>query len=225
MRYLHNPQLPLSRFLLYPGLNHLKSLLAILIRIRSALFSSDRGRILQFCKSSLRDSSMKRALASDDAPSVGDKKMKNTEIEEEVEATGFMNLDENLLYEVLKHVDARTLGVAACVNKQWHKTAQDERLWELICTRQCPNIGCANQQLRSVVLALGGFRHLHSLYLWPLFKPPNKSPFGSSPLSSPFPMIPSKPSSSRWGKDEVNLSLSLFSIRYYEKMNLSKRGR
>ncbi|GKV11451.1 hypothetical protein SLEP1_g22711 [Rubroshorea leprosula] len=33
------------------------------------------------------------------------------------EETGFVNLDENLLFEVLKHVDARTLGMAACVSK------------------------------------------------------------------------------------------------------------
>lgn len=148
--------------------------------------------------------------------------------------SGFVNLDENLLYEVLKHVDARTLGTAACVSKQWHKTAQDERLWELICTRHWPNIGCGNHQLRSVVLALGGFRRLYSLYLCPLSKPSSSSSSSPSPSASawPFvgtPMIPSKSksssSSSRLSKDEIHLSLSLFSIRYYEKMNLSNRGR
>ncbi|CAI0424567.1 unnamed protein product [Linum tenue] len=115
-----------------------------------------------------------------------------------------MNLDENLLYEVLKHADAATLGRAACVSKQWHRTAQDERLWELICTKHWANIGCGNTQLRSVVLALGGFRRLHSQYLWPLSKPQPPA---------------------RWGKDEVHLSLSLLSIRYYEKMNFGNRGR
>ncbi|KAI9118330.1 hypothetical protein K1719_010662 [Acacia pycnantha] len=37
-------------------------------------------------------------------------------------------------------MDARTLAMmlvmTACVIKQWHKTAQDGRLWELICTKQ-----------------------------------------------------------------------------------------
>ncbi|KAL0545590.1 hypothetical protein IC582_015479 [Cucumis melo] len=154
--------------------------------------------------------------------------------------TGFMNLDDNLLFEVFKHVDARTLAMAACVSKQWHKTAEDERLWELICTRHWANTGCGNQQLRSVVLALGGFRRLHSLFIWPLTKPQSSSSSSSSssPSStsssasssssaswSPFPaMIGSKPPA-RWGKDEVHLSLSLLSIRYYEKMNFSNRGR
>ncbi|KAL4583481.1 hypothetical protein LXL04_008054 [Taraxacum kok-saghyz] len=150
-------------------------------------------------------------------------------------------LDENLLYEVLKHVDARTLGAAGCVNRQWHHTAQDERLWELICTRHWANIGCGNNQLRSVVLALGGFRRLHSHYLWPLSKPSTSAATLSSSstvtaaasssawpcLPPPRTIVPSKPTTTaaktRWGKDEVQLSLSLLSIRYYEKMNFNNR--
>ncbi|KAL8230941.1 hypothetical protein R6Q57_000719 [Mikania cordata] len=147
-------------------------------------------------------------------------------------------LDENLLYEVLKHVDARTLGAAGCVNKQWHRTAQDERLWELICTRHWANIGCGNNQLRSVVLALGGFRRLHSHYLWPLSKPSTSTAASSSSstvatagsssswpcLPPPRTITPAKPTAkTRWGKDEVQLSLSLLSIRYYEKMNFNNR--
>ncbi|KVI06715.1 F-box protein GID2-like [Cynara cardunculus var. scolymus] len=151
-------------------------------------------------------------------------------------------MDENLLYEVLKHVDARTLGAAGCVNRQWHRTAQDERLWELICTRHWANIGCGNNQLRSVVLALGGFRRLHSHYLWPLSKPSTSTATSSSSstvaaaaatasssswpcLPPPRTIVPSKPTAvkTRWGKDEVQLSLSLLSIRYYEKMNFNNR--
>ncbi|CAN0922365.1 F-box protein GID2 [Linum grandiflorum] len=151
---------------------------------------------------------MKRSLEAD--PSSESKRIKlqdeepPTPTDSSDSGTGFVNLDENLLYEVLKHADAATLGRAACVSKQWHRTAEDERLWELICTKHWANIGCGNQQLRSVVLALGGFRSLHSQYLWPLSKP--KAP-------------------ARWGKDEVHLSLSLLSIRYYEKMNFGNRGR
>lgn len=180
-----------------------------------------------------RDLMTKRGIDGDEM-----KMKKKTKVEEEEQDQegvrregGFVNLDENLLYEVLKHVDARTLGTAACVSKQWHKTAQDERIWELICTRHWANIGCGNHQLRSVVLALGGFRRLHSLYLWPLSKPSSSSSSPSPSASAwPFvaaPMIPSKSSSSssRLSKDEIHLSLSLFSIRYYEKMNLSNRGR
>ncbi|KAL1222538.1 F-box protein GID2 [Cardamine amara subsp. amara] len=142
------------------------------------------------------------SLLDGDAQNEKNKKMKSAEEEEDSEI-GFSNLDENLVYEVLKHVDARTLAMSSCVSKIWHKTAQDERLWELICTRHWVNIGCGKNQLRSVVLALGGFRRLHSLYLWP--------------LSNPNPRA-------RFGKDELKLSLSLLSIRYFEKMSFTKKG-
>ncbi|KAL4295758.1 hypothetical protein GQ457_12G018270 [Hibiscus cannabinus] len=141
-----------------------------------------------------------------------DQKMKK--IKDEDGKIGLMNLDENLLYEVFKHVDARTLARASCVSRLWRQTAKDERLWELICTRHWANIGCGTQQLRSVVLPLGGFRQLHSRYLWAFSKP--------QPTWAPPKIINSKPPA-RWGKDEVNLCLSLLSIQFYEKMN--NRGR
>ncbi|GMI91114.1 SLEEPY1, GAI AN REVERTANT 2 [Hibiscus trionum] len=143
---------------------------------------------------------MKRCAPDSQVP-VPDLKMKKTKEDSNEQETGFMNLDENLLYEVLKHVDARTLAMASCVSKQWHKTAKDERLWELICTRHWANIGCGTQQLRSVVLPLGGFRRLHSLYLWPLSKPHSASASSSS-WSPPFPKIINSKPPARWGKDE-----------------------
>lgn len=178
---------------------------------------------------------MKRQIISDEDPATDRNMTKKIKSDESSplptpDRSESVLLDENLLYEVLKHADARTLGSAACVSKLWHKTAQDERLWELICTKQWSNIGCAKQQLRSVVLALGGFRRLHALYLWPLAKPS----VSSSPSTSAWPCLPPPPppvvparsaaaaGRTRWGKDEVHLSLSLLSIRYYEKMNFKK---
>lgn len=172
---------------------------------------------------------MKRPLAGEDAK-MKKKLRRDQEPEEDgaIPPTGFAHLDENLLFEVLKHVDARTLSMAACVSKLWHRTSQDERLWELICTRHWPKIGCGNQQLRSVVLALGGFKRLHSLYV-PLSKQQQPgSASASAPASAWAPPLPPmmgvKPPTT-WGKDEVNLFLSLLSIRCYEKMNLTNRGR
>ncbi|KAK5832547.1 hypothetical protein PVK06_016349 [Gossypium arboreum] len=148
-------------------------------------------------------------------------KLKRVKEDPEPETEGFMNLDENLLYEVLKHVDARTLAMASCVSKLWLKTARDERLWELICTGHWANIGCGTQKLRYVVLPLGGFRRLHSRYLWPLSKPQAASPLPWAPPK----IINSKPPA-RWGKDEVHLFLSLLiSIQYYEKMHFTSRRR
>ena len=184
---------------------------------------------------------MKRSIisgADNFADNFADRKMKKIKADDgddDSDKIESVLLDENLLYEVLKHADARTLGSAACVNKQWNKTAKDERLWELICTKQWANIGCGKQQLRSVVLALGGFRRLHALYLWPLAKPAAvTAPQAPQATTSAWPCLPPPVKSgpavapaakTRWGKDEVHLSLSLLSIRYYEKMNFSGRGK
>ncbi|GLJ25431.1 hypothetical protein SUGI_0487020 [Cryptomeria japonica] len=137
-----------------------------------------------------------------------------------------LSLDGDLLSEVMKHMDARTLARASCVNKVWHKAAQDDKLWENICLKHWANTGCGSHQLRSVVLALGGFRRLYSLCLWPMLNPSASS---SSSLLAPQSFSPflSKPGLNKkhsakaqsWGKDEVNLSLSLFSIHCYEKMS------
>lgn len=144
-------------------------------------------------------------------------------------------LDDNLLFEVLSHVDdAQTLAAAACVSHQWRRTAQDERLWELVYTRNLRHpVDCGAQQLRSVVLALGGFRRLHAHCLLPCIKPPPlpaSSGSRSSSSSTPQPsaaLLPAPPQAktANWGKDEVHLSLSLLSIRYYEKMSFDKLGR
>lgn len=183
---------------------------------------------------------MKRSVSTGDAPA-GDaeaevkKKIKVEEGDRMSREGEAVLLDENLLYEVLKHVDPRTLAASACVSKQWKKTAEDERLWEMICTEHYAKDPL---QLRAVVLALGGFRRLYSLYLWPLLKPSSSSSSSSSSSAAPQPsastwpclplaQIPAKTTAgsvkARWGKDEVNLSLSLLSIRYYEKMNFNNR--
>ena len=39
-----------------------------------------------------------------------------------------MDLDENILLEVFKRVDMKTLMRAACVNKHWYTTAENEQL-------------------------------------------------------------------------------------------------
>ncbi|KAK6138850.1 hypothetical protein DH2020_027403 [Rehmannia glutinosa] len=115
------------------------------------------------------------------------KEGKVDEMSKEAEA---VLLDENLLYEVLRHVDdGRTLAKAACVSRQWKRTAHDERLWELICTKHYHR---SPMQLRAVVLALGGFRRLYSSHLWPLLKP--AAPSSSVPPAvSAWPCLPLAP--------------------------------
>ncbi|KAL6509114.1 hypothetical protein OROGR_023221 [Orobanche gracilis] len=186
---------------------------------------------------------MKRPLADDDSTSVGDgesKKIKPSgeegaekvvEMSKEAEA---VLLDENLLYEVLRRVDdGPTLAKAASVSRQWRRTAHDERIWELICTRHYHR---SPTQLRAVVSALGGFRRLYSSHLWPLLNPSEASSSSSSPAIasvSPWHYLPpaaaagprASKSKVRWEKDEVNLSLSLLSIKYFEKMSFNQRSK
>ncbi|KAM0942754.1 putative F-box domain-containing protein [Dioscorea sansibarensis] len=123
-------------------------------------------------------------------------------------------LGDDLVFEVLKRADARTLAAAACVSRRWRAMTKDERIWEAVCTRQWANFGCGNQQLRSVVLALGGFRQLHSLT--------QQQPAVAASSSSVARRAWMAPA--RFGKDEVHLLLSLLSIGYFEKMNGFKRG-
>lgn len=154
---------------------------------------------------------------------------KITEMSKEAEA---VLLDENLLYEVLRRVDdGSTLAKAASVSRQWRQTAHDERIWELICTRHYHR---SPTQLRAVVSALGGFRRLYSSHLWPLLKPASSSSPSPAPppaAASSWPGLPPAPapgparSKARWGKDEVNLSLSLLSIKYFEKMSFNHRSK
>ncbi|KAL3617896.1 hypothetical protein CASFOL_038217 [Castilleja foliolosa] len=174
---------------------------------------------------------MKRSLAASGGNDANkkirqeDDEEKSDEMLKEAQA---VLLDENLLYEVLRHVDdGQTLAKAACVSRQWRRTAHDERLWELICTKYDHR---SPIQLRTVVLALGGFHRLYSSYLWPIFKPAAPSSSSAPPAVSMWPGLPPAPvpapgaakSKARWGKDEVNLSLSLLSIKYFEKMSFNK---
>ena len=40
------------------------------------------------------------------------------------------DLGEDVMFEVLRRVEPRTLAAAACVSQGWRVLAQDERLWE-----------------------------------------------------------------------------------------------
>ncbi|EFJ13111.1 hypothetical protein SELMODRAFT_423923 [Selaginella moellendorffii] len=118
--------------------------------------------------------------------------------------------DDDMFYEILKHLDAKALAMAACVNRRWRRAAEDETLWENVCTINWSSASGASSQasqLRSVVLALGGFRRLYVLCLRPLLS-----------RSSSVPAKASVQQQEKWSKDEVHLSLSLFSIDCYERL-------
>ncbi|KAG6469809.1 hypothetical protein ZIOFF_070740 [Zingiber officinale] len=126
-------------------------------------------------------------------------------------------LGEDLVLEVLKRADAHTVGRAACVCRIWRRLAEDDRLWEAVCTRDWVSLPYSEMQLRSVVLGLGGFRRLHSLFILPLLghRPAAASPSLAPPSASPISRRPN----SRTGKDEVQLSLALLSLNFFGKLN------
>ncbi|KAM2762144.1 hypothetical protein PS2_013896 [Malus domestica] len=97
-----------------------------------------------------------------------------------MKGVGFSNLDDNLIFKVFKHVDARMLGMAPRVSRQWHKMMEDERLWKLICTRHCKAFSSSSSVL-SFSSSVSSFA----------------SPWATA---SGKPMLNLKSLSTRWGK-------------------------
>ncbi|KAI3703964.1 hypothetical protein L1987_74164 [Smallanthus sonchifolius] len=102
----------------------------------------------------------------------------------------------DLLIEVLQRLDARSLGAAACVCRQWCSIVRNDSLWEHLCFRQLsppPSVGT-----RSVVLALGGYRRLYMVCV--------------------RPVVSRLKAGGVWNQREMELSLSLFCVEYYERL-------
>jgi len=123
----------------------------------------------------------------------------------------------DMLNEIFKHLDAVSLAMASCVSQKWKQATDDEGLWEAICTRQWPSTASSQSgQLKSVVVALGGFRRLYVNCLHPLLSRNNRS--YKHLKSCSISKGASSSSKQKWSKDEVYLSLSLFSIDCYERI-------
>ncbi|XP_062219437.1 F-box protein GID2-like [Phragmites australis] len=118
------------------------------------------------------------------------------------------DLGEDLVFEVLRRAEARTLAAASGVSRGWRQLARDERLWEAACVREWANLGFSEQMLRRVVLSLGGFRRLHELYIRPLQRRGAGAPRRQWGRQVPV----------RMGRDQVQVSLSLLSTSFFQKM-------
>ena len=120
-----------------------------------------------------------------------------------------LQYNEDIVVEVLKHLDSKSLAMAACVNRHWKRAAETESLWERICRTQWPSAS-ESQKMRSVVIALGGYRRFFIVCLRPLLY---------------RCQLPSK---SRGCRNHdiaglIPLSLSLFSMDCYERLGRNKR--
>ncbi|KAF5778372.1 putative F-box domain-containing protein [Helianthus annuus] len=130
--------------------------------------------------------------------------------EPEPEPEGFgsgfsINDHHDLLIEVLKRLDGRSLGAAACVCRQWCAIARNDSLWEHLCFRHVspPPVG-----VRPVVSALGGYRRLYMVCVRPVLSRLKRRRLGGE----------SEVVRRVWNQHEVELSLSLFCVEYYERL-------
>ncbi|KAK6238684.1 hypothetical protein QUC31_004153 [Theobroma cacao] len=109
----------------------------------------------------------------------------------------FINDHVDILVEILKRLDGRSLGVAACVCPLWCTIARNDSLWEDLCFR---HVSPPPSSVRSVVVALGGYKRLYMACVRPVL-----SRLGRVRRAS-------------WTRDEVQLSLSLFCVDCYERL-------
>ncbi|KAK8674296.1 hypothetical protein V6N13_112590 [Hibiscus sabdariffa] len=108
----------------------------------------------------------------------------------------FINDHADILIEILKRLDGRSLCIAASVCRLWCNIARSDSIWENMCFRHVS----PPPSVRSVVLALGGYKRLYMGCVRPV-----RSRLGRARRAS-------------WARDEVQLSLSLFCVDYYERL-------
>ena len=111
----------------------------------------------------------------------------------------YINDHIDIVVEVLKRLDGPSLGVAACVCRLWCSVARNDSLWEHLCFRHVSSPPPSS--VRPVVVALGGYKRLYMVCVRPVL-----SRLSDSDLVRRV-----------WTRDEVQLSLSLFCVDYYER--------
>ncbi|KAG8364485.1 hypothetical protein BUALT_Bualt18G0002200 [Buddleja alternifolia] len=124
-----------------------------------------------------------------------------------------INDNVDLLIEILQRLDDdRSLGVAACVCRLWCALTRNDALWEHLCFRHLSPP--ADDGVRAVVVALGGYRRLYMVCVKPvLMSRLRKGGGGGAELEGRV-----------WTRHELELSLSLFCVDYYERFLLGDGG-
>ncbi|KAJ4730206.1 F-box family protein [Melia azedarach] len=116
----------------------------------------------------------------------------------------FINDHLDILLEILKRLDGRSLCVAACVCRLWCALARNDSLWEELCFRHVSSPPPSS--VRPVVVALGGYKRLYMVCL--------------RPVLSRLAELTSHRVKGTWTLDELQLSLSLFCVDYYERLGV-----
>ncbi|KAG9145465.1 hypothetical protein Leryth_021462 [Lithospermum erythrorhizon] len=132
------------------------------------------------------------------------------------------NINDNMdiLIEIMKRLDDRSLGVASCVCRLWCSITMNDSLWEHLCFRHhYPSISASPPPqlplaLKPLVHALGGYRRLYMLCVRPLLLRRRRSRL----------MYHHHDNGVWWTRQELELSLSLFCVDYYERMLIGNGG-
>ncbi|KAH7859481.1 hypothetical protein Vadar_001650 [Vaccinium darrowii] len=124
-----------------------------------------------------------------------------------------INDNMDILIEILKRLDGRSIATAACVCRLWLSIARSDRLWESLCFRHVsppPPPG-----IRPVVEALGGYRRLYTACLRPvLSRLSRRKRLRSGGSGGGDAEVVRRV----WRRHEVELSISLFCVDYYERL-------
>ncbi|RVW37512.1 F-box protein SNE [Vitis vinifera] len=133
--------------------------------------------------------------------------------EKEKKPRFFINDNTDILMEILKRLDGRSLGVAACVCRLWRSVTWNDSLWEHLCFR---HVSPPPPGVRPVVVALGGYRRLYMMCLRPVLSRLGqmKRGLGGSGGGGDSDLV-----GRVWTRDSVQLSLSLFCVDYYERLD------
>ncbi|KAL1812966.1 hypothetical protein ACET3Z_023031 [Daucus carota] len=114
----------------------------------------------------------------------------------------------DILIEILKRLDDRSLGVAASVCRLWCSVTRNDSLWEHLCFR---NMSPMASGVRPVVVALGGYRKLYMACVRPVLSRLKRRRGGEAEMGRRV-----------WSKQEIELWLSLFCVEYYERRTRSE---